>query len=465
MTNSGVQQLARAVHDGSISAKELVEESLRRIERHDRDLNAVVLVRGEAALAEADGLDETRRNGPLAGVPLLVKDLTDVAGLPTTFGTGLFADAAPAPADATIVARLRAAGAIVVGKTNTPAFGWTAFSDNQVFGATRNPWNLACSPGGSSGGSAAALAAGLAPLATSTDGGGSVRIPAAMCGQVGYKPTIGTIGRDGAARWMGFSTSGATNATVADAVLEMKILAGPTGSDINELPPQSISFDPTVPARVVACRTLRADVDPAVSAAFDATLAIIERDLGVPVTIVPRVFERDDLPFQWFRISSAEFAQSLGWCADRWDELDPGLAAMLRFGTTVNAADYIEAQRLRYDTAATIEALLGADAVLLTPTCNVTSWGPSGPLPSAAGAVTDDPMIAVNTVELNFTGHPGVSVPMGVGPEGVPIGLQIAAPRFGDHLALGLAAALERAQPWAPTAPGYEPFTRQVFDA
>jgi Asp-tRNA(Asn)/Glu-tRNA(Gln) amidotransferase A subunit family amidase len=461
---SSVHELATAVREGSISAREVVEESLLRIERHNRDLNAIVLVRGDAALAEAEALDEPRRAGPLAGVPLLVKDLTDVAGLPTTFGAGLFADAAPAPADATIVARLRAAGAIVVGKTNTPAFGWTAYSDNNLFGATRNPWNLACSPGGSSGGSAAALAAGLAPLATTTDGGGSVRIPAAMCGKVGYKPTIGTIGRDGAARWMGFSTSGATNAAVADLVLEMTVLAGPTGSDINELPAHSISFDPAVPARVVACRTLRADVDPAVAAAFDATLAIIERDLGVAVTVVPRVFDRDDLPFQWFRISSAELAQSLAWCADRWDELDPGLAALLRFGASVTAADYIESQRLRYDTAATIESLLGDDGVLVTPTCNVTSWGPSGPLPTAAGAVTDDPMIAVNTVELNFTGHPGVSVPMGLAPEGVPMGLQIAAPRFGDRLALGLAAGLEEAQPWAATAPGYEPFTRSAFD-
>ena len=247
MAISGVRQLAAAVREKIVSPRDLVEESLRRIDAANGQLNAVVRLRAEAALEEADALDDKRRNGPLAGVPLLVKDLTDVAGLPTTYGSPLYADASPAAADASIVARLRAAGAIVVGKTNTPAFGWTAFTDNLVYGATRNPWNHDRAPGGSSGGSAAALAAGLAPLATTTDGGGSVRIPASMCGLVGYKPTIGVIGRDRAPRWMGFSTSGATNASVADAVLEMSVLAGPTGTDINELPPGAVALEPARP--------------------------------------------------------------------------------------------------------------------------------------------------------------------------------------------------------------------------
>jgi Asp-tRNA(Asn)/Glu-tRNA(Gln) amidotransferase A subunit family amidase len=453
-----LSELAAAVADKKVSARELVEESLRRIERADDDLNAVVLLRAEAALDEADALDEERRHGALAGVPLLVKDLTDVAGLPTTFGTPLHADAPPAQADATIIGRLRAAGAIVVGKTNTPAFGWTAFTDNQLFGATRNPWNPECSPGGSSGGSAAALAAGLAPLATTTDGGGSVRIPASMCGLVGYKPTLGVIGRDHAPRWMGFSTSGATGATVADVILEMSVLAGPTGSDINELPAHAVALERARPSRVIACRTLRADVDPAIEAAFDAAVIAIEQELGIPVTTVARVFEQEDLPFSWFQISAAELAQSMSWCVDRWDELESGLAGTLRFGTRVATADYIASQRKRFDAAATLESLLAGNAVLATPTCNATSWDPCGPLPTTAGSVGEDPLIAVNTLELNFTGHPAVSVPIGLAPEGVPIGMQIVAPRFGDRLALGLAAALEQARPWPHTAPGYEPF-------
>jgi Asp-tRNA(Asn)/Glu-tRNA(Gln) amidotransferase A subunit family amidase len=449
-------ELASAVRDRRVSARELVEESLRRIEAA-ADLNAVVRLR-EEALDEAGALDETRRAGALAGVPLLVKDLTDVADLPTTFGSHLFASAAPASADATIVARLRAAGAIVVGKTNTPAFGWTAITHNPVFGPTRNPWNRDRSPGGSSGGSAAALAAGLAPIATTTDGGGSVRIPASLCGLVGYKPTLGVIGRDFAPKWITFSTPGATNATVADVATEMAVLAGPTGSDVNELPLDAVSQRPRRPRRVVACRTLRADVDPEVERAVDATVAAVADELRIPISRVDRVFTDAALPFRWFQISAAELAQSLAEYEDRWDELEPGLAGVLRFGASVGLPDYLASQRARYEAAASLAALLGDDTVLVTPTCNATSWPPEGPLASAAGVVTDDLSIAVNTVEFNFTGHPSVSVPVGVSSEGVPIGMQIVAPRFGDDLALGLAAGLEAVQPWPHTAPGYEPF-------
>jgi len=454
-----LEELASAVRRGDTSPRELVEVSLARIEATNADLNAVVTLRADEALAEADALDDERRSGPLAGIPLLVKDLTDVAGLPTTFGSPLYADADSAEVDGVVVARLRAAGAIVVGKTNTPAFGWTGFTHNLVFGASKNPWNPACSPGGSSGGSAAALAAGLAPLATTTDGGGSVRIPAALCGMVGYKPTNGLIGRDRAPNWITFSTAGATNASVADVVLEASVLAGPTGSDINELPRGSVPLAPRLPSRVVACRTLRADVDPAVDAAFSTTLGVIENDLGIPVEIVDRVFDDDQLPYSWFIVGSAEMAQAMAWCRDRWSTFEPGLAMLLEMGAGVSTSDYLAHQRKRYDVAARVDALVRDDAVLVTPTLNVTSWAPEGPLPQSAGSVTDDPAIAVNTVELNYTGHPATSVPMGIGPEGVPMGLQVIAARFADALTLGLAEGLERAQPWPAVAPGHESFS------
>jgi aspartyl-tRNA(Asn)/glutamyl-tRNA(Gln) amidotransferase subunit A len=212
------------------------------------------------------------------------------------------------------------------------------------------------------------------------------------------------------------------------------------------------------PARVVACRTLRADVDPSVDAAFSTTLGVIENDLGIPVSVVDTVFDDPSLPFDWFMIGSAEFAQAFAWCEDRWDDFEPGLQMLLHVGAGVTTGDYLEKQRKRYQVAAVVEDLLGHDAVLLTPTLNVTSWAPDGPMPQEAGAVKDDPAIAVNTVEFNFTGHPAVSVPMGISPEGVPIGLQVVAPRFGDRYALGLAAALEQAQPWPTTAPGHDPF-------
>lgn len=452
-------ELARAVRDGDVSPRELVDEALRRIDELDVDVNAVVARRDDDARAEAAELSEERRTGPLAGLPLLVKDLSHVAGMRTTFGSPLSADAPVATADSTIVARLRAAGAVVVGKTNTPAYGWTGYTHNEVFGSTRNPWNLATAPGGSSGGSAAALAAGLAPLATTTDGGGSVRIPASLCGLVGYKPTLGAIPRDGAPNWMTFSTTGATGPTVADVVLEASLLGGPNGTDLHELPAGGVPLEATQPSRVVACRSLRADVEPAVADAFTATLGVIERDLGIPVETVDDVFGDDQLALQWFVISSAELAQALAGDEARWGELDAGLQSILRYGQGIALDDYLAAQRARYAATARLEALLAPDAVLVTPTLNVTSWAPAGPLPDCAGSVTGDPSIAVNTVEFNHTGHGAVSVPMGTSPEGVPVGLQVVAPRFADRLALGLAAGLEQAQPWPATAPGYQPFT------
>ncbi len=458
-----LRELAEAVHAGRVHPRELVTEALRRIDAAP-ELNAVIARDDEAALAEADAVadDPVRRSGALAGVPVLVKDLTRAAGFPTTYGSVL-ADDAAADVDDTVVARLRAAGAVVVGKTNTPSYGHTAVTDNLVFGRTRNPWNVDRSPGGSSGGSAAALAAGLVPLATSTDGGGSVRIPASLCGLVGYKPTLGVIGRDSAPRWLGFSTAGSTNATVADAIAEARVLAGPTTTDIHELPRGGVPLEAIRPERVVACRTFRADVDPDVEAAFDATVAALGDDLGIPVEVVDRVFSRDDLAFQWFTAGSAEMAQSMAGLRDRWGELEPSLQLLLEYGAQVSLADYLAAQRIRYEVAAELEALVAGTGdrppgVLVTPTLNVTSWAPEGPMPDAAGSVTGDPAIAANTMELNMTGHPGVSVPIGAGPEGVPIGLQIAAPRFADALALGLAAALEQARPWPATAPAFTPF-------
>ena len=251
-------------------------------------------------------------------MPLLVKDLTDVAGLPTTYGSPLYADATPAAADASIVARLRAAGAIVVGKTNTPAFGWTAFTDNLVYGATRNPWNHDRAPGGSSGGSAAALAAGLAPLATTTDGGGSVRIPASMCGLVGYKPTIGVIRRD-RARWMGFSTSGDERVGRRCRARDVGA-AGPTGTDINELPPVP-SRSSRRDRRVVAagrCAPMSTRSRPR-----SRRRSPPSRTTRLPVDASDGL-RRGRASMLWFTISSRS-SRSRWRGEDRWDEFEPGL--------------------------------------------------------------------------------------------------------------------------------------------
>ncbi len=206
--------LVRSVRAKEVSARELTQAALDRIGRLDPIYNAFVAVDGERALAESDALDARIAGGAdpgaLAGIPIGVKDLQDAAGYTTTFGSALHADDPPATADSPFVARLRAAGCIVVGKTNTPEFGWMGNTTNSVFGPSRNPFDPSRGPGGSSGGAAAALAAGMVPLATGSDGGGSIRIPSACCGLSGMKPSLGRVPAGGPTPpgWIDLSTNG-----------------------------------------------------------------------------------------------------------------------------------------------------------------------------------------------------------------------------------------------------------------
>ena len=234
-------EVAELVRSREMSAVEMVRRAYERVGSLNGDLNAVVALRDEEeAVAEARGLDDRilrgERLGPLAGVPFLVKDAQDLAGMRTTNGSLLLAEAAPATRDALNVARLRAAGAIPVGKTNVPEFCFEGFTDNRLFGVTRNPWAPEWSPGGSSGGSAAAMAAGMVPFATATDGGGSIRIPAAFCGLFGHKPTSGLVPRDPIPAWLDYSTDGPLAMSMADVRLLLALESGPTAGDPTALP-------------------------------------------------------------------------------------------------------------------------------------------------------------------------------------------------------------------------------------
>ena len=446
-----LSELSAAVRDGRVHPKELVAEALRRIDRYDGPIGSVVALRADEALDDAARPDP---DGPLAGIPFLVKDLADCAGLPTTYGSKLFADAPPAAADGVQATRLRAAGAIPIGKSNTPEFGWIGYTSNLVFGTTHNPWNLERSPGGSSGGSSAALAAGLVPIATASDGGGSVRIPASLCGLVGYKPTIGGIARDGSPRWMDYSTAGVLGHSVADVVTEAAVYLGPNDGDVLTVPSGAIALEPERPRRARLCRSLRGAVDPVIEADLVAAAATLE-ELGVIVEEVDNPIP--DAFWTWFSTAMAEMAQSLAGQRERWDELEPGLRAMLQYAESITRDDYIAGRRGRYAACAAVDRLLGDDTVLLTPTQNAQSWLAAGPWPMAVNGV-EKPGVAVNTNDFNVTGHPAVSVPIGRDDAGVPFGMQVVAPRWRDGLALGVAAALETARPWPLVADGYEPF-------
>jgi amidase/aspartyl-tRNA(Asn)/glutamyl-tRNA(Gln) amidotransferase subunit A len=445
-------ELAALVRSGTIDPADLVQESLRRIDA-STELNAVVALYADEALETARSHD---RAGALAGLPLLVKDMARVKGHVTTSGSRLYAEAAPDEVDDVVVARLRAAGAIVIGRTNSPEFGATAYTANKLFGATRNPWNTDKSPGGSSGGSAAALSAGLSPLATSSDGGGSVRGPAACCGLVGYKPSMGAIGRNVLPRWIEFSTQGSTASTVADVVVQAEIIHGAAHGDFLSIPKEGISLTPQMPTKVLACRTFRSDVDPDVEVNFEKTLDALAAS-GVTVERIDAPTDNETI-WNWFVISTAELTQSLRHEEHRWNELSQYVQDQLKFGSGITIDEYIAAHRKRHEVSARFDHAMAQGAVIVTPTANARAWPAEGPLPSIAGT-THDPMITLNTPDANFTGHPAVSVPMGLDDHGVPCGFQITAPRFHDALALGLAEHLEKIQPWPLVAPGYSTFS------
>jgi Asp-tRNA(Asn)/Glu-tRNA(Gln) amidotransferase A subunit family amidase len=459
-----LEELGAAVRDRRTSAEELVRTSLERIDRLDPTLGAVIAVR-ERAIDDARAIDERVAAGddpgPLAGVPLLVKDMEDVEGIPSTYGSLVFADAPPAVADGLIPRRLKAAGAVVVGKTNQPEFAFAGFTDNLLYGPTGNPWNLEASPGGSSGGSAAAMAAGLAPIGTATDGGGSIRIPAACCGLVGLKPTNGVIGREPIPDWIDLSTFGPLAHTVADARLLLDLEAGPVPGDPSALP-EPLSLRGRMPSRVFAAPRL-ADFGPLpapVQTLFDAALEAFERDVGIAVEPVDpsTIFRAGNTGHDWMVICALEHVHRFGWefCESNFERFSPVFRGVVEFARKTSFDEYMAVRRRRFEYVRELDQLLGEDAVLLTPT-NCFSWIRTDGIDPSTGKSADGGD-SFNTDPQNMTGHPAISVPAGVSEDGVPFGLEITAPRFRDGTALAVAEAWERSHAWPLTAPGYEAF-------
>jgi Asp-tRNA(Asn)/Glu-tRNA(Gln) amidotransferase A subunit family amidase len=452
-------ELASAVRERRASSAELVQMSLERIERLDGPINAVIRLRAEEALEDARAFDASASSSlPLAGLPLLVKDNEDCAGLPTTFGSLLRADAPPAERDCEAVARLRAAGAIVVGKTNLPEFAFEGFTSNRLFGDTRNPWAPEWSPGGSSGGGGAALVMGFAPLATGTDGGGSVRIPAAFCGFTALKPTNGLIGRDPTPSWIDLSTKGPMATSIADLRLLLDVMRGPVAGDPTALPTWTAREAPRA-TRILATPRF-SDWGPlpdGIRSSFEAALAWLEAATGLPIEPIdpPLPTQADD---DWFTLCSVE---ELAWIGRdvvdaRADELSAPLRAVLEIGARVTIDEYIAARRRRFGFVRVLDELLGEDAVLATPTMCVEGFTADGRVPGATEPGTGSEVY--NTQPQNLTGHPAISLPAGLSANGVPFGLQLTGPRFADDLLLEVGAAYEAANPWPLAAPGYEPF-------
>ncbi len=456
-------ELALRVRRREVSPLESVGACLERIEALNPLLNAFVHIDADAAL-EAARAQEARLAagqdpGPLAGCALGVKDLEDVAGMPTTFGSVPFRDNL-ATRSSVQVQRLVGAGAIVVGKTNTPEFGCTALTHNRVFGTTLNPWRLERTPGGSSGGSAAAIAARMVPLVTASDGGGSVRIPACYVGAFGFKPTFGRIpiGAEealGMQRWVDTVHYGPLSRCVADAAVFLDVASGYHPCDPTSLPKAQLSYAATLEdiperLRIGFSRDLGyAMVESEVLRQVEAAAAVFAR-LGHQVEEVDLALP--DLGRGWAYMCGAEsYAELSREVEGRESELGRGFWSGLEAAATLDVATTGEFQRQRARLNEALWNFFEAYDLLLTPTLPTEAFAAKGPLPSQVdGGQFTSPLHAVAfSYPFNFSGHPAATVRAGLTGAGLPCGLQIIAERHRDQLVLQAARAYESERPFS----------------
>lgn len=456
---AGIARQAELIRAGEISSRELVELYLDRIARIDPQLNAYRIVMAERALAEADQADARRRGGEedlLLGVPVAVKDNVDVAGEVTTHGTSAYGE--PATQDAEIVRRLRAAGAVIIGKTLLPELAVYPFTESATWGVTRNPWDLDRTTGGSSGGSAAAVAAGLAAGGMASDGGGSIRIPAACCGLFGLKPQRGRVSlMPDAQHWHGLSVFGAVTRSVIDSALWLDAVSGRAPGDADAARPPEGTFAEAAtrpPGKLrIAVSTRPAQltvVKPEVRRAIEETADLL-RSLGHTVE------HRDpaygfSLPLflpRWLR-GIHDDAVRLA----KPRRLERRIRALARAGSLVSLDHVARVRAREAGYTARVGRVFEDYDVLLTPTMPELPWRTlrfegRGPVWTTNGAAG---IVAFTTV-WNLTGQPAASVPAGFTDEGLPRAVQLVGRPHDEATLLSLAAQLEAERPWAQRRP------------
>ncbi|PYN75794.1 MAG: amidase [Candidatus Rokuibacteriota bacterium] len=458
-------ELVALIKRKKVSPVEVVDGVLDRIRTINPRLNAFVTLteesaRREAKVAERALMKRGARLGPLHGVPFSVKDLVITRGVRTTFGTPLYRDNVPTE-DAPIVERMKGAGGIMLGKTNTPTFGWIGATHNLVFGITRNPWNLERTPGGSSGGASAAAAAGLGPLHIGTDGGGSIRIPASCAGVFGHKPSYGRIPTYPVSGAWSLSHIGPLTRTVADAALMLTVCAGPDERDQYSLPGPRLDYVKALRGSLKGLRVAYTDdlgfadaVDGEVRASC-AKGARAFRELGCRVEEIhpgwPSPREA------WGEIFCGGIATRMAPYVDRRSDIEPGLYRIIETSLKNPPTKYVQAWFDRLAWWQHPRALFETYDLLLTPTiaCPPFPVGLDNPTEIAGKPVAAYAWIPF-TYPFNMTGQPASSVPCGFTKDGLPIGLQIVGRRFDDATVLRASAAFERARPWAQHRPVLE---------
>ena len=464
--------IAQAVAGGSLSAREVVDAHLSRIEQQDGDINAFNMVTADAARAHADAIDADiaagHPVGPLAGVPIALKDNLCTRGIDTTCSSRILEGWKP-PYDATVVSRLRAAGAISVGKTNLDEFAMGSSTENSAFGPTKNPVDTSRVPGGSSGGSAAAVAAGFAPVSLGSDTGGSIRQPAALCGVVGVKPTYGLVSRYGLVAYASsLDQIGPFATTVSDAALITEVIAGHDVMDSTSIPQPAPSLVGAVSQGVAGMRIGRVtdlpggaepEVMERLNAAFDAlaaagativdiTLPSLSYALTAYYLIAPAEASSNLARFDGvrygLRVNAADTNAMYG--ATRAAGFGDEVKRRIMLGTYALSAGYYDAYygkalKVRRIIAQDFDAAYKSVDAIVIPTSPLVAF--------KAGEKVDDPMAMylcdIYTIPTNLAGHPAMSVPFGTGAHNLPVGMQILAPALGEVAMFRVGGALEAA--------------------
>lgn len=475
LINLDATELAELIRGRKVSSVEVVSASIERIERINPLINAVVTPLFEDARRCAAAADRAIARGEpiglLHGVPVLIKDLFDFkAGVRNTFGCAASADFVPSQSVAH-VERLEAAGAIIVGKTNTPEFGHKGVTDNRLFGPTSTPFDLSRNAGGSSGGSAAAVAAGMVALAQGSDAGGSVRIPAAWCGVVGFKPTFGRVPITGGGNAFGAHTPfvhvGPLSRTIRDAALMTDVLSGPDGRDPLSLPPlganlASACLQPIEKLKVAFSPDWGVfAVQPEIAeTARSAAFALCEAGAEVQHVDIRLPCSQGELAALWRRQIGILYADmfdsfraaGMDFLSDAGDDVPDAVREAAHYGSAALALEAKKDDRLRTTILQTLEEVFAEFDLLMSPTLscpppiNGTDGNTLGPA-EVAGRAVERCIGWCLTHLVNFTGHPAASAPSGL-LDGLPTGVQIIGRRFADGQVLAAGRALEQVRPW-----------------
>lgn len=462
LTSMSAVDIAVLIRNREVSCLEVIETHLNHIDDLNPKVNAFCTILHDKAIAAAKAADAAATGGsplgPLHGLPVALKDLTPTEGVRTTRGSRLFETLVP-DQDAILVTRIKNAGGIIIGKTNTPEFGHKGITDNLVFGPTRNPWDLDRSSGGSSGGSSAAIAAGMVPLAEGSDGAGSIRIPAAICGVFGFKPTYGRV-PDVLGPFSSHSPffhNGPITRTVADAALLYRVMAGAHGvgpfSVTNHEDALATLQDGIRGLRVAYSADLgyfevSPDVDRACSSAAE-----VFAGLGCLVDEIDLGLERD-IERHFMVLWCGKLATMYsGLASEELNLLEPKVQELIAEGEKLSAVDYGRANLAREKVWNSLAQVYEDYDLIICPTTAVAAFPSAQGAPRVINGKAVDPLIGwFLTYPFNLTGHPAASIPCGISDDGLPVGLQIIGRRLEDALVLRASRAFERASPWATVA-------------